>query len=194
MSKPHLEVIRKVHSALPVAARYWANQWRTSKPGIEVAQKWSIGNGAQADWFCDSIWIWELNHEIILPLLDYWRNIFAQPLSLASTYLILHWFGSNIPHFEVVAIPPMEPAPVMVLTPVVVSAPMIPNQMSWCGYQGWGGQENRHRHGYRCRDHLTTSPLVNIVSSKTIRHIRQHYKSFKLLLLSDIMAGNGQLN
>ena len=63
-------------------------QWRTSTPGIEVAQKCSVNYGAQADWFCDSIWIWELNDQINLPLLHYWRNIFAQPLSLASTYLI----------------------------------------------------------------------------------------------------------
>ena len=54
-----------------------------------------LGNGAQADWFCDLIWILELNHQIILPSLHYWhwRNIFAQPLSLASTYLIpREWF------------------------------------------------------------------------------------------------------
>ena len=70
---------------------YWINtsKWRRLTPGIEVAQKCSVSNGAQADWFCDSIWIWELNHQIILPLLHYWRNIFTQPLSLASTYLIV---------------------------------------------------------------------------------------------------------
>ena len=69
---------------------YWINtsKWRRLTPGIEVAQKCSVSNGAQADWFCSSIWIWELNHQILLPLLHYWRNIFAQPLSLASTYLI----------------------------------------------------------------------------------------------------------
>ena len=72
----------------------YSEQWRMSTPGIEVAQQCSVSNGAQADWFCDSIWIWELNHQIILPLLHNLRNIFAQPLSLASMYLI---YGKDYP-------------------------------------------------------------------------------------------------
>ena len=64
------------------------SQWRTSTRGIEVAQKCSVSNEAQADLFSDSIWIWELNHRISLPLLHYLRNIFVQPLSPALTYLI----------------------------------------------------------------------------------------------------------
>ena len=81
---------------VPVLCYTWFRytQWRTSTPGIEVAQKCSVSNGAQTDWFCDSICIWELNHQIILPLLHYWRHIFAQPLSLASTYLIMLCYTS----------------------------------------------------------------------------------------------------
>ena len=49
----------------------------------------------------------------------------------------------------------MEPAPVMVSTPVEVSAPVIPNQMSQCRCRGWKGKENQHRRRYRSRDHIT---------------------------------------
>ena len=66
----------------------WDREWGTSTRGIEVAQKYSVSSGAKAEWFDDSILKSKLNHKINLPVLHYWRNIFAQPLSLASTYVI----------------------------------------------------------------------------------------------------------
>ena len=75
-------------------------EWPTLTPGIEVAQKFSISNGAKAEWFDYPIWIWELNNQIILPLLHDWRNIFAQPLSLASMYLIrTSWVSAALNNF-----------------------------------------------------------------------------------------------
>ena len=56
--------------------------------GIEVAQKCSVSSGAKAEWFDDSILISKLNHKINLPVLHYCRNIFAQPLSMVSIYVI----------------------------------------------------------------------------------------------------------
>ena len=64
-------------------------QWRTSMPWIEVAQKCSVSGWAKAAWFYDSIPESKLNHQIILPELHCWRNIFAQPLSTAWTYAII---------------------------------------------------------------------------------------------------------
>ena len=58
-------------------------QWLTSTRGIEVAQKSSVSSGAKAEWFDNSIIKSKLNHKINLPVLHYWRNIFAHPLSLA---------------------------------------------------------------------------------------------------------------
>ena len=68
--------------------RSWYRQWGTSTRGIEVAQKCSVSSGAKAEWFDDSILKSKLNNKISLPVLHYSRNIFAQPLSLASTYII----------------------------------------------------------------------------------------------------------
>ena len=62
--------------------------WGTSMRGIEVAQKYSVSSGAKAEWFHDSILKFKLNHKINLPVLRYRRSIFAQPLSLGSTYVI----------------------------------------------------------------------------------------------------------
>ena len=76
-------------------------------------------------------------------------------LVLLIYQLILNGFCSNMPDFEAVPIPTMEPAPVMVSTPVVVSIPVIPTQMSRCWYRGLGGQENQHQRRYRCRYHIT---------------------------------------
>ena len=56
-------------------------------PWIEVVQKYSVISRAHTEIFCDSFWILELNHKIILAVLHYWRNIFAQPLSTAWTYV-----------------------------------------------------------------------------------------------------------
>ena len=75
-------------------------------------------------------------------------------LILLIYQLILDGFCSNIPDFKAVLIPHMEPASVMVSTPMVVSVPVIPTQMSRCWYRGSGGQENRHRRRYRCRYHI----------------------------------------
>ena len=84
-------------------------------------------------------------------------------LVLLIYQLILNGFCSNMPDFEAVPIPTMEPAPVMVSTPVVVSIPVIPTQMSRCWYRGLGGQENQHRRRYRCRYHIT----LNVLSAST---------------------------
>ena len=47
----------------------FATRWVKSTPLLEVAQKYFARSGAQADWFCISIWIIGLNHEIILHML-----------------------------------------------------------------------------------------------------------------------------
>ena len=64
-------------------------QWRKSTPWIEVAPKYSVSSEAQAEWFQDSIPDSKLNHKLILQVLHYWRNTFAQPLSKWWTYGIV---------------------------------------------------------------------------------------------------------
>ena len=46
----------------------------------------------------------KLNHKINLPVLHYWQNISAQPLSLASTYVI--WLGGKCFQFMLRLCPP----------------------------------------------------------------------------------------